>query len=785
MVGRKGSEMISEPIVHPIVGSCNSTTATGKDALRRRAEAIEQQENVRSSDHYERLWPAPAQQALYELRVHQIELEMQNEEVRRTQAELDIQRARYFDIYDNAPVSYCLINEQELVVEANLTLASLLGVVRSELIKQPVFQYMRREDRHVFHQMRQQLRLSGEAQTGELQLVRRDGSHVSVQLTATPALDDRYGPVMRVVLTDVSERKFLADQAQDAREKAEIIVETLREPLLVLSSKLEIISANQNFYKTFKVSPAQTIGRSIYAIGNGQWDIPKLRVLLEKIIPKSSAFDGYEVEHDFPDIGRRTIMLNAREIANKQGDPKIMLLAMEDITERKQAEELVRHLAYYDPLTKLANRELLKDRLGQSMKAGQRSGRYGALMFLDLDNFKSLNDTQGHGAGDLLLIEAALRLSACVRQIDSVARFGGDEFMVLLNDLPSDRAQARNQAELLAEKIRSVLGNPYVLQAASGEGDSFKSLVHNCTASLGVVLFLGQENSEEDLLKWADLAMYKAKDTGRNTVCFFDSLMQIENTSRVILEEDLREAILNQQFRVYYQPQISGKRDITGVEALLRWPHPTRGWVSPAEFIPKAETTGLILPLGMWVLETACAQLAHWATQTGTAHLTMAINVTARQFHQGDFADQVLAVLKRSGANPKRVKLELTESVLIADVESVIAKMKLLKAQGISFSLDDFGTGYSSLAYLKRLPLDQLKIAQEFVRDILTDPDDMAIAKMVLALADSMGLAVIAEGVETEAQREFLAGLGCQHYQGYLFSRALPVQEFEALVARG
>jgi diguanylate cyclase (GGDEF)-like protein len=405
-------------------------------------------------------------------------------------------------------------------------------------------------------------------------------------------------------------------------------------------------------------------------------------------------------------------------------------------------------------------------------------------MFMDLDNFKSINDTQGHGAGDLLLIEAALRLKACIRQIDSVARFGGDELVVLLNELPSDRAQARNQAELVAEKIRSVLSKPYVLQTVASEGGAIRSLVHNCTVSIGVALFMGQENPEEDVLKWADLAMYKAKDSGRNTVCFFDSLMQIENTSRVVLEEDLREAIRTKQFSVYYQAQVTGKREITGVEALLRWQHPTRGWVAPAEFIPKAEKTGLIVSLGLWALEAACTQLARWSIRPEMANLTMAINTTARQFHQADFVDQVLAVLARTGANPKQIKLELTESMLITDVESVITKMKRLKDTGISFSLDDFGTGYSSLSSLKRLPLEQLKIAQEFVRDILIDPNDMAIARMVVALADSMDLLVIAEGVETEEQREFLAGLGCHHYQGYLFSQALPAPEFEALLAR-
>ena len=333
--------------------------------------------------------------------------------------------------------------------------------------------------------------------------------------------------------------------------------------------------------------------------------------------------------------------------------------------------------------------------------------------------------------------------------------------------------------------MRSLLAKPYVIViAASEDGAPPQNVQHHGSASIGVTLFLGQESTQEHILLEADLAMYRAKELGGNTVCFFDVQMQLVNTERTVLRQELRDSIVAKQFSVYYQAQLHGKGQITGVEALLRWQHPTRGMVSPAEFIPMAEETGLILPIGNWVLETACTQLSLWSRRPETAHLTVAINVSARQFHHSDFVDEVLAVLERTGANAKQVFLELTESVLITDVEEIIVKMNLLKAAGISFSLDDFGTGYSSLSSLKRLPLTQLKIAQEFVRDILIDPNDMAIARMVVALADSLDLLVIAEGVETEEQRAFLDGLGCHDYQGYLFSQALPVAEFEALVAR-
>jgi EAL domain-containing protein (putative c-di-GMP-specific phosphodiesterase class I) len=319
-----------------------------------------------------------------------------------------------------------------------------------------------------------------------------------------------------------------------------------------------------------------------------------------------------------------------------------------------------------------------------------------------------------------------------------------------------------------------VLNKPY--QLAGNE--------HHSTPSIGVTLFADQKISIEELLKRADLAMYQAKGAGRNTVRFFDPEMQAVVTTRVELEASLREALLKQEFLLFYQPQVGGTGQLTGVEALVRWQHPQRGMVSPLEFIPLAEETGLILPLGRWVLETACRQLALWAARQETAQLTIAVNVSARQLHQRDFVDQVLAVLDHTGANPHRLKLELTESLLVDDVEGVIAKMTALKARGVGFSLDDFGTGYSSLSYLKRLPLDQLKIDQGFVRNILTDPNDAAIAKMVVALAESLGLAVIAEGVEIQAQSEFLAHLGCHAYQGYLYSRPLPLHELEEFMAK-
>ena len=447
------------------------------------------------------------------------------------------------------------------------------------------------------------------------------------------------------------------------------------------------------------------------------------------------------------------------------------LSSAEDITERKTAENEIRNLAFFDPLTSLPNRRRLIDRLKQAIAARARSRQYGALLFIDLDNFKDLNDTLGHDIGDLLLQQVGKRLTTCVREGDAVARLGGDEFVVMLENLGENLHQAIAHADAVGRKILTTLNQPYQLA----------QYTCSSTPSIGITLLSDSHGTVDDLLKQADLAMYQAKAAGRDTLRFFEPEMQAAVATRAVLEAALRQALLKNQFRVYYQPQVDGKRGLTGVEALLRWQHPQRGLVPPREFIHVAEETGLILPLGLWVLETACVQLALWAARPEMAHLTIAVNVSACQLHHHDFVEQVLDVIDRTRANPQRLKLELTESLLVKDQAGAIARMTALKARGVGFSLDDFGTGYSSLAYLKQLPLDQLKLDQSFVRNILTDPHDAAISKMVIALAENVGLEVIAECVETEAQRDFLARQGCHAYQGYLFSRPLPLAEFEEL----
>ncbi|AYC35007.1 EAL domain-containing protein [Pseudomonas cavernae] len=470
----------------------------------------------------------------------------------------------------------------------------------------------------------------------------------------------------------------------------------------------------------------------------------------------------------------RTITLESHRtlVRDDRGQPQSVLSINTDITHRKAAEQEVKRLAFYDQLTGLANRRLMLDRLQHVLAGSARSLHTSAVILIDLDNFKALNDTLGHDRGDMLLRQVALRLSSCIRESDTVARLGGDEFVVLLEGLNENPPEAAIQAKAIGEKILNSLNISYPL-------DGYE---HHSTPSLGIALFQGQLNTVDDIMKRADLAMYRAKAAGRNTMRFFDPEMQAVATARARLEGDLRQGLQNKELLLHFQPQVNSEGRIIGAEALMRWQHPERGTVSPAEFIPLAEETGLILPLGRWALETACAQLAAWAKHPETARLSMAVNVSARQFHHADFVEEVLSVLKYTGADPKKLKLELTEGLLIEDIENTIAKMVELKENGIGLSLDDFGTGYSSLSYLKSLPLDQLKIDQSFIRDVLIDPNDAAIACAIVSLGQILGLAVIAEGVETEAQRTFLVNHGCQAYQGYLFSPPLPAEQFKEFV---
>lgn len=601
---------------------------------------------------------------------------------------------------------------------------------------------------------------------GEIINRHKDGTLHPHFLTITAVRNDE-GVVTHFVSahTDITERKRAEIDLRIAAAAFQS-----REGMCVTNASGVILRVNRAFTKVTGYSAEEAVGQTPRLLRSGRHD----KAFYEDMWGTINATGSWEGEiwnrrkcgELFPE------WLTITAVRDDAGSVTHYVATLTDITQRKEAEYEIRNLAFYDPLTRLPNRRLLLERLKHALSAITRSEHGGALLFIDLDNFKTLNDTYGHDMGDLLLQQVAERLAGCVREADTVARLGGDEFVVLLEDLSGTPQDAALQAKTVGEKILLTLNQPYPLA-----GHDYHS-----TPSIGITLFSGPHNLSDELMKRADLALYDAKAAGRNTLRFFDPAMQAAVTARASLETDLRKGLQQGQFVLHYQPQIDESGTISGTEALVRWQHPSLGLVAPTTFIPLAEETGLILPLGQWVLETACRQLATWAAVPGRAHLSLSVNVSVRQFRQPDFVAQVLAVLERTGAAPGRLQLELTESLLLDDVEEVIAKMAALRARGVSFALDDFGTGYSSLSYLRRLPLDQLKIDKSFVTDIIGNTNDALISKTIVALAHSLGLAVIAEGVETTEQRQFLALQGCRSYQGFLLSAPLALAELETLL---
>jgi diguanylate cyclase (GGDEF)-like protein/PAS domain S-box-containing protein len=599
----------------------------------------------------------------------------------------------------------------------------------------------------------------------ELILQHKDGSEVPVFSSHALVRNGSNSGEMFCFDIDLAERK---------RAEAELRVAAIsfeaQEGMLVTDANHLILKVNQTFSRITGYTAEEAIGRTPEFLKSGRHD----REFYVHMVAELKRVGKWEGEiwnrHKNGEVCPEWMHITA--VMDERGRVANYVTSFSDITQRKAAEDQIRQLAFFDPLTGLPNRRMLMDRLQHALASSARNGMSGALLFIDLDHFKTLNDTLGHDKGDLLLQQVAQRLLTCVREDDTVARLGGDEYVVMLESLNAGRSEAASHATLVGEKIINALNQPYRLA-----GIDFHS-----TPSVGIALYQGHQISIDELLRQADLAMYQAKNAGRNAMRFFDPQMQAAVTHKASLETDIRRGILRGEFLLHFQPQVDAQGRVIGAEALLRWEHPSNGMVSPAAFIPVAEETGQILALGSWVLETACLQLVEWAEVTDTESLVLAVNVSSRQFRQPDFAEYVLGLLDYTGANPKRLKLELTESLLAENLEDVIVKMSSLRERGVSFALDDFGTGYSSLSYLKRLPLDQLKIDQSFVQDVLVDANDAAIARTIVALGNSLGLAVIAEGVETTEQRDFLLANECRAYQGYLFSKPLPIAAFEVYV---
>lgn len=598
------------------------------------------------------------------------------------------------------------------------------------------------------------------------EFVRKDGRHIWVDISAAQPHKETGESLWTFI--DITERKLAENELRIAATAFES-----QEGMMVTDADTVILRTNRAFTAITGYTAEDVAGKFPSILSSGRHNTA-FYAAMWRSINRTGSWGG-EIWNRRKNGEIYPQQLTITAVKDSAGTVTSYVSTFIDIAQRKAAEDEIQNLAFYDTLTRLPNRRLLFDRLNQALASSRRSGRQGALLFIDLDDFKTLNDTLGHDVGDLLLQQVAQRLTENVRECDTVARLGGDEFVVMLVGLSRQDLEAATQAETVGKKILAVLSQSY--QVAS----------YGChsTSSIGATMFNGHKSTMDELLKQADIAMYQAKKAGRNTLRFFDPQMQVAINARVSMEGELRKALEQQQFHLYYQVQVDSSGNPLGAEALIRWLHPERGLVSPAQFIPLAEDTGMILPIGQWVLETACARLQVWQQDARTRDLTLSVNVSAKQFHQPDFAAQVQAAVQSHDINPMRLKLELTESMLLERIDDTIATMNALKKIGVRFSLDDFGTGYSSLQYLKRLPLYQLKIDQSFVRDIAANSSDQAIVRTIIAMAQTMNLNVIAEGVETEEQRQLLQNNGCNKYQGYLFSKPVPIAQFEAALLQG
>ncbi len=672
----------------------------------------------------------------------------------------------------NAPDAVFITEKNGRIVYVNDNVLALLGYDRDELYKMTVFDLVPEEWRESYAQGGNKIISTKARVVFEIRLVTKEGIRIPMELNAVLLPNGRlYGSCR-----DIRERKAAHKALQQSQEHLQRMMDSISEGMYGVDTRGNCTFVNAAFLRILGFDSAdEVMGKHVHSLihhshADGR-PYPASECLMYQAFRLNQTVNT-DKEVFWRKDGVAVAVEYWAQPITKEGEVIGAVATFLDITERKEKEQYIHQLAFYDVLTKLPNRRLLMERAQQALAVSARNGRYGALMLLDLDNFKNLNDTKGHDIGDLLLCEVAQRLLSAMREGDTVARLGGDEFVVVLEGLSTLAAEAANHAEAVAEKIRASLSEPYQLQENR----------YQTSPSIGVVMFRGHQDSIETLFKCADISMYQAKQAGRNTIRFYDPQMQAAINERIALETELEMAIEQAQLRLYYQIQVDTLRRPLGAEVLMRWEHPQRGLVSPAQFIPLAEETGLIIPMGLWALRTACQQLKKWQHDALTCDLTLAVNVSARQFRKADFVDQVRLVLLESGAKPSHLKLELTESTVLDNVEDTIAKMRELKLLGISFSMDDFGTGYSSLQYLKRLPLDQIKIDQSFVRDITVDPNDAAIVQTIIAMTEALGLNVIAEGVETREQQAFLELRGCHAFQGYLFGKPMPLENFEELV---
>lgn len=689
----------------------------------------------------------------------------------RIEAERAVVETRLSHMMDSSSDAIFMTDQIGTLRYVNQAATTLLGYSREELMSMKFFDLVPEEWRITYRSSLDDLIKNKRQRLMETRLVRKDGTRIPLELNVSCAFDDSlvYG-----AFRDISARNETAKKMKQLLE---------RFTLATSAAKLGVVDYNiadnlLTFDKIgcelhgFPIQDEYNVDYATYERSLHEEDRPLVQAKVQAAIESHQDME-MQFRVCLPSGQVRNMEAFVKVALDMRGQPLRMLGVCRDITQQKLHEYEINLLAYYDPLTKLPNRRLLQDRLKHALAISAHAKSYGAVLFLDLDHFKNLNDSRGHDIGDMLLLEVSARLLSSVREGDTVARLGGDEFVVILESLSTSHELAMHQTELVAEKLVDLLAQPFDL-----DGDAYLS-----GGSIGISLFQGHQDDMEDLLKYADSAMYQAKSAGRGVYRFFDPVMQNRLEQRAALEVELRRALdIKGELELYFQAQVDERQQVRGAELLLRWHHPQRGLVYPKDFIDLAEESGLILQIGDWVLKSAVVQLKVWQEDARLAKLHLAVNVSDKQFRRADFVSKISKLLRTSKIRPESLKLELTETLMLENVSDTIAKMNELKALGVGFSLDDFGTGYSSLSYLKQLPLDQIKIDQSFVCDIISDPNDAAIVVMIIAMSKALGLHVLAEGVETQAQRDFLLENGCHAFQGYLFGKPVPVREFEALV---
>ena len=679
--------------------------------------------------------------------------------------EIERQQRLNARVFESSTDAIAITDANARILSVNPAFSRITGYSPEEVIgKNPVQLLPADTIAHTFNEHIQSQLLEHGVWQGEIVNHHKDGHRYDLELSIAISRDAS-GDIQHFIAigNDITARK---------RTEAELHIAATafdtQDGIIVTDADANILRVNKAFTQITGFEPGEVVGQNPRILKSGRHDTSFYSSMWHSINTTGSWTGEIWNRRKSGDIYPERLTISV--LKKPDGQVSNYVASIADITVHKAAEEEIRSLAFYDPLTGLPNRRLMLDRLQQALASCNRSEKYGSILFIDLDNFKALNDTLGHDKGDVLLQQVAHRLELCVRKGDTVARLGGDEFVVILEELSTHPMEAASQTETVGHKILEMLNKPYLLAIHD---------YHN-SPSIGATLFSRAHNEIEELLKQADIAMYQAKKAGRNRLQFFDPEMQDSLNSKAALEDDLRKSLTRAQFSLYYQVQVDENHRALGAEALIRWIHPTRGMVAPDQFIPLAEETGLILPIGEWVLENACAQLKTWEGSASTRDLFIAINVSAKQFHQPDFVEQVRAAIRHHAIAPSKLKLELTESMLLENVSATISTMGELKQLGVMLSLDDFGTGYSSLQYLKRLPLDQFKIDKSFVRDLSVSSSDRAIVQSIIAMAHSLELDVIAEGVETREQCDFLMKHGCAHYQGYLFGKPLPIAQFES-----